>query len=134
MLDAAHASGERLRADIRGMGDQAVRRNGEARPQSSSVRTPPRAPLWQSSAESTYAACAARTARQICSTRCCASGTSSVGEGHAAGLTRRDRSAVEDAVSVVVFAAMALLPLGEAAARIIDGSRHSGHRSCWSST
>lgn len=53
MLEAAHASGERLRADIRGMGDQAVR---EMEKRGLVVVRPDTATraVWKSSAESTY--------------------------------------------------------------------------------
>jgi TRAP-type C4-dicarboxylate transport system substrate-binding protein len=53
MLEAAHASGERLRADIRGMGDQAVR---EMEKRGLAVVRPDTATraVWKSSAESTY--------------------------------------------------------------------------------
>jgi TRAP-type C4-dicarboxylate transport system substrate-binding protein len=53
LLEAAHASGERLRGDIRGMGDQAVRAM-EARGLTVVRVDPATRAVWQSSAESTY--------------------------------------------------------------------------------
>ena len=53
MLEAAHASGERLRADIRGMGDQAVREMEKRGLTVVRVDAATRA-AWKGSAESTY--------------------------------------------------------------------------------
>ena len=54
MLEAAHASGERLRSGHPWDGRPGGARNGEARPRRRPSRTPPRAPCGKSSAESTY--------------------------------------------------------------------------------
>ena len=54
MLEAAHAAGERLRGDIRKMGDEAVREMEKRGLTVTRVDASTRA-LWQSSAQQTYA-------------------------------------------------------------------------------